>query len=134
MSLPKDPPGFFRRHIVLIMCFFVGAILAIGDELKERQLGIHISQAEYGDRWPYTIPEGTLRCLDHRSIVLMHKGVPYALNGKATTKARVHVSGGQLTPPKYKELMLIWRDRPDYPGAKMPDPGIIDRGLALCEK
>lgn len=88
---------------------------------------IHVSQSEYGDRWPYTIPDGRLGCVSKTVagtqisyVTLEHAGVVYALNGAA-------IGSGHYAP-----LESIWRDNPEHPGSKIPDPGIIQLGLKLC--
>lgn len=87
-----------------------------GEETKPQ---VQISQSEYGDRWPYTVPNGILEC-QYNDVTLTYEGVTYAINGSARDTG------------KYRDLKEIWRDNPEFPGAKMPDAGIIERGLALC--
>jgi hypothetical protein len=87
----------------------------------------HISQAGYGANWPYSIPEGRLNCenavvygYQKRYVTVEYKGVVYAINGHA-------IGSGHYAP-----LETIRLDDPKHPGSKMPDPGIINLGLKLC--
>lgn len=91
------------------------------------QSSIKVSQEEYGSKWPYTIPYGTLRCesahvagYKKQYVTLSYAGSTYGINGSAQSSGR------------FKPLAEIWRDNPQYPGSKVPDPGIIQRGVALC--
>lgn len=87
-----------------------------------------VSQIEYGDSWPYTIPEGRLNCessivsgYQKYYVTIEYDGVVYAINGAA-------ISSGYYAP-----LERIWRNNPQHPGSKVPDPGIIALGLKLCD-
>lgn len=82
--------------------------------------GIEVSAAEYGERWPFTIAVGTLRCdvNGQRKAVRLDTGtgIQYGINGAAKTlgfpdSAAVHkpgVVGVDLQP-------------------------LIERGLTLCD-
>jgi hypothetical protein len=90
-------------------------------------VGFSVSRAEYGDKWPYTIPEGTLNCevrmvsgYKKQDITISYNGKVYAINGSARSSR------------KYSPLEEIWKEGPRFPGSKIPDPGIIQKGLALC--
>lgn len=84
-------------------------------------VGILVTKPEYGDKWPFTIPEGTIYCLGYKEVVIKYEEKFYAVNGSAM--------GGN----KYHPLTEIWRDNPQYPGGKIPPTGIIKRGLDLCK-
>jgi len=90
--------------------------------------GITISSQEYGDKWPYTIPDGLLECQTRivagyvkNDVTIRYNGRIYAINGSAR--------GNHNFAP----LAQIWKDNPAHPGSKIPDPGIIKRGLQLCD-
>ena len=83
----------------------------------------YVSQEQFGDKWPFTVPEGRV---EHKqgNIALFHsKGQTWALNGAAT-------SAGYPPPDP------IWRDNPDVdlPGAKMNTDPLVDIALEMGEK
>lgn len=77
--------------------------------------GIEISQAEFGDSWPFQFREGRLRCEGAGAIILSAAGQDYAVNGMAST----HYGSIQ---PVYKQEA----------GAIVDVGPIISRGLTLC--
>lgn len=88
--------------------------------------GIPVSAAEYGDRWPFTIPSGTLECQMSRSaqnggrpLVLLSdgKGISYGINGAAKSFG--------FTPAD--EILRAAKNRGDT-------SDFVERGLALCPK
>lgn len=84
-----------------------------------------VTQAEYGDRWPFTVPEGTVRCSGTAgagAVTFEAGGRTYAVNGTART---------QKTFP---DIDPIWRDSPNGLGLKVSIGPIIDKGLSLCPK
>jgi hypothetical protein len=103
-------------------------IAAIGLSVSiAHSAGTSASRTEYGDKWPYTIPEGTLNCeirmaggYKKQDVTISYNGKTYAINGSARSSG------------KYRPLEEIWRDDPRFAGSKIPDPGIIQKGLALC--
>lgn len=106
------------RGVVAVACFYASVA---------QSAGLSISRNEYGDNWPYTIPEGILNCevrmaggYKKLDVTLTYNGETYAINGSARGSA------------KYRPLEEIWKDDPRYPGSKVPDPGIVQRGTALC--
>jgi hypothetical protein len=48
--------------------------------------GIEIKRVEYGDRWPFAIEQGHLRCEEAGAIVLTARGKDYAVNGMAARR------------------------------------------------
>lgn len=81
--------------------------------------GIHISSAEYGPVWPFTVTEGTLRCDADgpRKYVTLDtgKGIYYALNGSAKAFG-------------YPDAVSI--QKPGTTGVDLQP--FIQRGLTLC--
>lgn len=87
-----------------------------------------IRQADLGAEWPFTVTEGTLRCVGRgawRPIVFSAGGVNYAINGTAK---------GRDTVAKYnlQEVRPIWRDNPEIPGTKIAMSPVIALGQKLC--
>ncbi len=85
-----------------------------------------VTQSEYGDRWPFTVPEGTIDCVSRADVVLKVGEDVYAINGTARGKAK---AGGP-----YKDLAEIWRNQPAGAEGKiaMPDD-LVQKGLKICE-
>jgi hypothetical protein len=76
---------------------------------------VEIRKAEYGDRWPFAIQRGRLRCEGAGAVVLTVQGKDYAVNGMASTR--------------YASMQPVWKST-NNPG----DVGsIISRGLTLCK-
>lgn len=81
-----------------------------------------VTQAEYGDRWPFTVSEGTVRCVGASSVVFDGGGRTYAVNGTARTQT------------DFPDIDPIWRDSPTGLGLKVNIGPILDKGLSLCPK
>src|SRR5262245_11879607 len=47
---------------------------------------IEIRKTEYGDRWPFAIQQGRLRCEGAGAVILTVQGKDYAVNGMASTR------------------------------------------------
>jgi Protein of unknown function (DUF2511) len=76
---------------------------------------IEIRMTEYGDRWPFAIQQGRLRCEGAGAVILTVQGKDYAVNGMASTR--------------YASMQPVYKS-PNDPG----DLGrIISRGLTLCK-
>jgi hypothetical protein len=76
--------------------------------------GIEIRQAEYGDRWPFAIQQGRLRCEGAGAVILTARGEDYAVNGMASAR--------------YASIQPVRKNDPNI------DIGpIISRGLTLCK-
>jgi Protein of unknown function (DUF2511) len=75
-----------------------------------------MTQNEYGERWPFGVAQGRLRCEGRGPIILTAQGDDYAVNGMAANR--------------YASIQAIWK--------KGNDPNIdigpiISRGLTLCK-
>ena len=78
--------------------------------------GIEISQAEYGDQWPFAIQQGRLRCEGTGAVIFNARGKDYGLNGMAGTR--------------YASMQPVRKST----GDSSFDLGfIISRGLTLCK-
>ena len=90
-----------------------------------------VTQAEYGEQWPFTVAEGTIDCnpsVDNsgRDVVLRVGEDVYAVNGKARGTAQ--------KTGLYKDLAEIWRDQPANNGGKVAIPDkLIQQGLKICD-
>ncbi len=93
-----------------------------------------VSQSKYGDKWPFTVTQGTLDCTvvalpgvlvanSPKAVTLKSGENTYAINGAARTHAEKF---------GYKDLNEIWKD--DSTGGKVPIPDeIIQKGLEFCK-
>lgn len=86
--------------------------------------GVSVTRAEWGDSWPFKVDSGTVDCVDslgNRSgaAVFIYGGKTYALNGYATSRG-------------YTNIRPIWRDNPDFPGAKIDIGPMIKLALDQC--
>ena len=87
------------------------------------QRSVKVTQAEFGDAWPFTVAEGTVRCVGASSVVFDTGGRTYAVNG--TAKAQT----------EFPDFDSIWAADPKgIPGTKKSIGPIITKGLSLCPK
>ena len=86
-----------------------------------------ITQAEFGDRWPFSVAEGVLRCDGSGgtgAVTFEAGGTVYALNG---------IARGDKSLP---EVDPIWLADPSVPPEfelSISLGPIISRGLELCQ-
>ena len=81
---------------------------------------LSVSQADYGDKWAFTVPHGTLVCRNtYLAIFRDGKGNEYQLNGAASSAG-------------YPQINPIWRDNPSFAGIKVDIGPFIERALGLC--
>lgn len=83
----------------------------------------HVEEADFGDEWPLTVPEGDLRCVDGSSVIFLRGGLIYAVNGLAR---------GSADENGWRLIDEIWRDDPSLPGTKVDMHPLIELGLELC--
>lgn len=94
--------------------------LAIHKNKKSNILSVH----EFGEKWPFIVDEGEVRCVDGMFIVFSVKGIIYAVNG--TARSAMKKNG-------WRDVYEIWKDNPELPDSKISISPIIDRGLELCK-
>ena len=82
------------------------------------EIGILVTEAEYGDAWPLTVSEARVDCLSAGALVAEIDGSLYAING--TAQAR------------YPRIDPYWRDNAAIPGTKIPITPLIDRAKEAC--
>lgn len=78
--------------------------------------GIEISQADYGERWPFKMTQGWLRCEGAGAVILSVRGEDYAVNGMASSR--------------YAPINAV-RKRANDPDSDVGP--IISHGLTLCD-
>jgi hypothetical protein len=94
-------------------------LTACGDEYT-----LHIDEASFEGRWPFSVPDGTLSCY-RDAVVFTHGDTNYALNGTAGSRG-------------YADIKPIWSDDPKWPvipGTTTPLADISDvlkLGQTLC--
>jgi len=80
-----------------------------------------IARADLGDKWPFTVEAGIVRCIAPRNeIIFIAEGTPYAVNGTAKSN------------PQYADIRPIWKDSPQIEGTKISLAPILNLGLSLC--
>ena len=96
------------------------------DQLR-RQPPLLIMQQQYGDKWPFTVPEGKLECLPPGIITFRVDNKTYAVNNLASSRG-------------YKDIDPIWREHPQMTNSqnvplttKVDMLPLINRGLELCQ-
>jgi hypothetical protein len=98
--------------IVGLICGFLSVMALLRAYPRD---SIEIRKTEYGDRWPFAIQQGRLRCEGAGAVILTVQGKDYAVNGMASAR--------------YASMQPVWNSTND-PG----DVGrIISRGLTLCK-
>ena len=107
--------GVGELFLALVVCFMLG-FAGISKVVPEwPRDGIEIRQADYGERWPFKMTRGWLRCEGAGAIILNVQGTDYAVNGLASSR--------------YAPIQAVWKSNP----ADDIDAGpIISRGLTLC--
>jgi hypothetical protein len=109
-----------RKALGLTFIVLLFSLPAFGGE-KEK-----ITASQYGDKWPFTITEGDLECIDDAVILHTPSGT-YNINGKAMSRYK----------DTYKSFQEIAKPVPgleNEPQAKMfPPSEMIQRGLKLCD-
>ncbi len=89
-----------------------------------KQPPLLISQKNYGDEWPFTVPEGELECFPPGIVIFKVNAQTYAANGLAGSRG-------------YKNIDEIWKDdqekvREGMTFTKVSKDNIIKKGLELC--
>lgn len=104
-------------------CGVVAVLLVVAGCGGEK--GSPVSQEQFGEQWPLTVPSGRLSCIffkGRRQIVtfIAPDGTEYALNG--------HAKGSGYFSP----IDPIHKPDPINPPAKKSIGVLIDEGLKLC--
>ena len=80
-----------------------------------------ITSAEYGERWPFTVNEGLLKCWPPRAVVFQTSEGTYNINAAATSHYK-----------KNKAIEELWKPDHHNPDKEIATEEIIKRGLKLC--
>ncbi|MES2730151.1 MAG: DUF2511 domain-containing protein [Bacteroidota bacterium] len=82
--------------------------------------GIKVTKSEYGTKWPFTVDEGYIDCVDNQEVVFRTGRKVYSLSG-ATEDAQ-----------KYLNIEYIWKEDPQVKGTKILLYPFIEKGLKIC--
>ena len=101
------------------------ALLATGCvQAQKRSVAVSSLQFGSGKRWPLTVPEGRLECIDNGDrrfiVTFVTPNGTYALNGNAREKNY------------YRSIDSIHAPNPENPQAKKDLTELIATGLELC--
>ncbi len=107
-----------RITYVLLMC----ALTSCGGSTNVKSK--KISKTDFGDKWPLTVDEGEVKCVDNLFIVFEADGKTYAVNGAAKDAM------GQR---RYIDIIEIWKRDPQYPDIGMDIGPVLDTGVELCK-
>lgn len=104
--------------------------LSLGERIEASNDGtLLIAEADLGDEWPLSVPDGLLSCRpveggdDLGAIVFGTDDTAYAING---------IARGRADDEGWREIDEIWLDNPAIPGSKVDIGPLIDLGLRLC--
>ena len=96
-------------------------LAAQAEEDRKARQGIPISETEYGKDWPFTVPQGYLKCVGTGVVVFASGGAEYSLNSAAETGGYAPIEAiGKPTKVPGAARINIW--------------SILDRGLDLCKR
>ena len=88
---------------------------------------VTVSDAEFGDAWPFHVETATLYCEGPDAIWAEIAGQYYALNPIAPVWVAERHPDIALS-----NLATVWRDDPNNPGTKSDLGPVMDRALAIC--
>ena len=112
-----------KTLVSTLVVFFVIALSVSAQTVKSRK----VSKTEFGKKWPLTVAEGIIKCIDGIYVVFTAKnGKTYAVNGTALSKNTMKQRG-------WFDIMDIWKSDPELPGAKIDISSLLNSGLELCK-
>lgn len=99
-----------------VIASFALSFIVVSALVPDRpRAGVEISQADYGERWPFKMAHGWLRCEGAGAVILNVRGKDYAVNGLASAR--------------YAPIQASWTNENKTDIDVGP---IISRGLTLC--
>ena len=85
-----------------------------------KQPPLLLSQEDYGDKWPFTVPSGELECIPPGIITFKANNKTYAVNRLANSRG-------------YRKIDEIWKTQSATGKSQSIDIGqLINKGLGLC--
>ncbi len=123
------------RFKVVATCFLLFAFVSEAHAASEK-----IHESDFGEEWPFTVPDGVLRCSGANDVTFVSQGTEYAVNGSAQPMYENIDPIWKLDMPLNEEMaeamveafdMTIEEAREENQ-FKINIGPIIDAGLALC--
>ncbi len=94
-----------------------------------RQPPLFIIQEDYGEKWPFTLPNGELECYHPGIVTFKANGTTYAVNGLAKSRGYAKIDDILKINPN---IVPNQDGLQDMGIVKMDIRNIINRGLELC--
>jgi uncharacterized protein DUF2511 len=93
--------------------------------------GVEVTAAEYGDKWPFTVERGLLRCEPPGRVVFRVDSTDYAVNGLASSRY-LKIDSIWRVNTKMQEAFKAAGAETDFVPRISIGP-MIQRGLELCK-
>ena len=142
MKPKRSESRVLRKHqgLTLAMMLVVLGALTGGCESRKPIVSpshaatLHIRKSDFGEKWPFTVSEGVLECVDDAVIFHTHGG-RYALNGLAFSKGYVKVDPIRRIDPLRSGLAEYSGEtgRVLREAASVSLGPVIMKGLELCD-
>jgi hypothetical protein len=87
--------------------------------------GKAVSQAEFGEAWPLTVPSGRVSCVHFA-------GGPQIVTFIAPDRKEYALNNSTENLEKFFPIEKIWKPNPTNPSAKKNIQVLIDEALKLC--
>ena len=123
------------RFKLVATYFFLFAFVSTAHATSEE-----IHESDFGKEWPFTVPDGVLRCSGANDVTFISQGTEYAVNASAQSKYANIDPIWKFDMPRNEEMakamveafnMTIEEAREENK-SKINIGPIIDAGLALC--
>ncbi|MEG4208373.1 DUF2511 domain-containing protein [Microcoleus sp. Pol7_A1] len=107
-------------------CGIMALLLLAAGCAEKREM--FITQKQFGERWPLTVPHGRLSCTRFSgkagNIIFLFEGYEYFVGN----------SSEGTEQDQYRPIELLVKAKPEYrnPRAKMDIRVLLDEGLRLC--
>lgn len=119
------------RKIVVI---FLALILCACSSGKSK----FVKSTDFGDKWPLTVTEGTIRVVNHFEVVFESNGQTYAVNGNAQKGVREGKYRDIFEIVAVDSTRLKWLQNADCPvnpkEVPMDISPILDIGVAMMDE
>ena len=118
------------NKLFILATIYLFSICAIAGSSK-------ITEAGYGEKWPFTVSEGLLKC-SQNEVTFVTGGVAYAVNGSAAAAGFADIEPiWKYNIKMLEELAGVYKKTVEEMKVESPirisiGP-IIKKGLALCE-
>lgn len=106
---------------IIFLFIVIFSVFSVLNNEKSNDIGFKskkIYQSQFGDDWPFSVPEGMLEC-DGSTVTFIANKKIYAVNGLADAAG-------------YEDIEEIWLDSKTPYQRKMDIGPIINEGLKLC--